>query len=206
MASLVVTSIGQTGFQWYITGLGNTWRSSNYLKAGIGPTPVADGQASAPVQWSSVWPPTSGNSYSTPWETASGFSPGQTYTAYAFAQAANGLWYNAGSSTFTMQRARPSNFSWWSAKEKGGDFYVSAGEWNALASSINAFRSYKGLGIYYFTTAYSGVIYEAFYFNQAVSAISAMNPPMAPPGTVYSGQTIYASQLNGLVSSLNSIY
>lgn len=100
---------------------------------------------------------------------------------------------------------RPSNFAWTNSKSSGSDFNLAAAEWNALATKINAFRVYKGLSTYPFTTVNAGNNYEAYYFNQAVTAISEMSPPTSLPSTVTSGAFIYASQLNGLVSNLNSI-
>lgn len=107
--------------------------------------------------------------------------------------------------TVTTNSRRPSNFYWTSTKNSGAEFNLSASEWNALANKINAFRTYKNRENYWFTTAYAGSEYEAYYFNQAVAAIGAMIPSTSPPDSVSSGQIIYASQLNGLVSSLNSI-
>lgn len=107
--------------------------------------------------------------------------------------------------TVTTKSNRPANFSWTNAKTSGENFNLLAIEWNALAERINTFRSYKGLAGYSFTTALTGNNYEAYYFNQATTAIGAMSPPTAAPSSVSSGQTIYDSQLNGLVNSLNSI-
>lgn len=107
--------------------------------------------------------------------------------------------------TVTTKSNRPAPFNWTNQKSSGGDFNLAAAEWNALAAKVNAFRTYKSLGAYPFTTAYTDSNYEAYYFNQAVSAIGDMSPPTSLPSTVTSGAFIYASQLNGLVSSLNSI-
>jgi hypothetical protein len=42
-------------------------------------------------------------------------------------------------------------------------------------------------------------------FNEAVNAINAMTPPTTPPSTKSAGNDIYASYLNDIVTSLNSI-
>lgn len=110
---------------------------------------------------------------------------------------------------------RPQNFAWTNSKVSGNSFNLTASEWNGFLNRINEFRTYKGLttfnfydyyhGDYSFTRAYSGNYFYAYMFNQAVNAISAMNPPTSPPSTKSSGQSIYASYLNGLRDSLNSI-
>jgi hypothetical protein len=100
---------------------------------------------------------------------------------------------------------RPSSFSWTTSKTSGGNFNVSASEWTNLQNNINSVRSYKNMYAYSFTTVSYGQNFEAYLFNQAVSSISEMNPPISTPSTVVSGQTIYASYLNGLVNSINSI-
>lgn len=101
---------------------------------------------------------------------------------------------------------RPANFSWTTAKTSGGNFNLTASEWDALTQRINDFRSYKSLAAYSFTNApYSDGQFYAFMFNQAVTAINDMSPPTATPASQASGNYIYASLLNGLVSSLNSI-
>lgn len=135
-----------------------------------------------------------------------GLTPQTTYSlsCKAFDMAGNDSAITAGMSVTTKSN-RPTNFYWTNSKSSGGNFNLTAAEWNALAVKINSFRAYKNLNAYGFTTAYSGNNYEANHFNQAVTAINAMSPPTTLPNAVSSGQTIYASQLNGLVSSLNSI-
>lgn len=206
MPTLNVVSIGLSGFQWYISDLSSNWNSANYAEAAIGPSPVTNGQTTPPTTiWSSVYPPTPpGSGTSTPWTLAGGFTSGQTYMVYGVVKTPpnptypNGRWYNAGSYAVTMQ------FSWTNAKSSGGSFNLTAAEWNALTSNINGVRAANGYGSYGFTTAYSGDNFQAFYFNQAVNAITPMSPSILPPSTVTSGDTIYASSLNLLVASINS--
>lgn len=100
---------------------------------------------------------------------------------------------------------RPNNFYWTYSKYSGGYFNLTANEWNALTDQINQFRIYKELSEYAFYLAYFNDDVPAYMFNQAVYAISGMNPPTPPPSTVSPGSTIYAWQLNGLINSLNSI-
>lgn len=100
---------------------------------------------------------------------------------------------------------RPNNYSWTTPKTSGQPFSLTASEWNSFTARINQFRIYKGLGAFSFTTATTGNYFLASMFNQAVTAISAMSPPTPPPAMVSSGGIIYASYLNGIVNSLNSI-
>lgn len=134
-----------------------------------------------------------------------GLSPGTTYTLYGYAQAGNGSYYPAGSATFATlaDNPRPSNFSWTYPKVSGGNFNLTATEWNSFTARINAFRTYKSIGSYSFTSAISGNSFTATMFNQARTAISAMNSSV--PSAVSSGGTVYASGLNSLVSALNAI-
>lgn len=102
--------------------------------------------------------------------------------------------------------ARPSNWEWYSAKLT--DFPTSlttAKEWNDFLSRINEFRIYKKLGAYSFTTVYSGNPMQATQINEAASAIRGMLPPLPPFSNVVSGEIAYASILNRLRDSLNSI-
>lgn len=127
-----------------------------------------------------------------------------------------GTWYTVTSlNTSTDPCTRPSNFEWTYPKISGQDFKLTDDEWNAFLNRINDFRDYKGLslysfydyyhGDYSFTKAYSGNDFYAYMFNQARNAIIEMSPPISPPSSKSSGQDIYASYLNGLRDSLNSI-
>lgn len=197
MANTNIASIGQYGAQWYIDGLSYLWDTDQYNYAYV----AVNGNSTSPV-----YPPSPiGSGYTTGWGSISGLQPNTTYTAYGYVNTPSGT-YATGSYTFTtLPPPRPSNFSWTYSKTSGGDFNLLASEWNNLISKVNDFRQYKGLSSYSFTTASSGADFAAFYFNQAVTAISAMSPPTSSPSSVSSGQDIYASYLNGLVDSLNSI-
>lgn len=103
-------------------------------------------------------------------------------------------------------RTRPSNFAWTVAKVSGGTNTILSTEWNSLLERINAFRLYKGLAyIYTFIEAVKGNDFTATMFNQAVNIINTMSPPTSPPTTKSAGQVVYASDLNLLRDSLNSI-
>lgn len=100
---------------------------------------------------------------------------------------------------------RPSNFSWTYTKTSGGAFNLTATEWNNLTARINAFRKYKGLSNYSFTTAYKGNNFTATMYNQARLAIQAISGYGTYIPTVTKGQVVTAYMLNVLVSELNSI-
>jgi hypothetical protein len=100
---------------------------------------------------------------------------------------------------------RPTNFAWTNSKTSNGAFNLSASEWNALTSRINQFRAYKGLSSYSFTTAILGNNFQALYYTQARTAISDMTPPVSVPSIRNTGDLIYASDMNQLRDSLNSI-
>ena len=97
------------------------------------------------------------------------------------------------------------SFEWDTPKTSGGYFNITAAEWNRFLDAINSARAGKGLTAYNFTYASKGGDFYAYMFNQAVQAISAMNPPISPPSTRSSGDEIYASYFNRLRDSLNSI-
>ena len=100
---------------------------------------------------------------------------------------------------------RPSNFSWTYTKTQGGNFNLTAAEWNSLTARINAFREYKGLSSYSFTYAYKGNDFTAVMYNQAVNAIKGISGYGSYLYTVSSGDTVTAAGLNALRDELNAI-
>lgn len=206
MADTYCYNITQTGCNWTVDNLGYPFNTDYYFSAG-----VATGQANG-----TTTPPTGIKGTASPYAppeptnyaqgTASGLSPGTTYTLYGYAEGSGHIFYPAGSATFTtlpLGPVRPYDFSWTYAKTSGGNFNLTAAEWNSFTSRINSFRSYKSWSSYPFTTAVSGNSFTAAMFNQAVYAIYDMNSSV--PSTQSSGNTIYASLLNGLVSALNAV-
>lgn len=137
--------------------------------------------------------------------TFSGLTPNTTYTLSWSATTAAGS-TGSGSTTFTtLPPPRPSNFSWYNSKVSGSSFNISASEWNAFCIRINDFRYYKNLSDYPFTYVYTGNTFTASHYNEVRSAISDMSPNTSVPPYRYSGDIIYANDINNLVSSLNSI-
>jgi len=143
--------------------------------------------------------------------TFSGLTPGSTYYFDAVLTYGGQTEYIPPSGYFTAMTTgtkpnpRPSNFSWTYTKSSGSNFNLYASEWNAFFIKINEFRAYKNLSEYSFSVANTGYDFYAFMYNQAITAISSMNPSIALPPTRNSGNIIYATNINQLVSSLNSI-
>ncbi len=121
--------------------------------------------------------------------------------------------YSASSGTLyitTNAPPRPNNFSWTYAKTSGGNFNLTASEWNSFTSRINEFRNYKGLADYSFNSAITGFDFSAQNnFNQAVNALSALSAYFTGgntiPSTKSQGNNILASYLTNLVNAMNSI-
>lgn len=101
-----------TATQYYVTGLSNLWDDDYYSQLCICSSPAADtgttGVASLGYRSESfIYAPPAGTSTTTDWGDITGLSAGTRYTVYANVQAKNGLWYPAGSATFTTQAAPP---------------------------------------------------------------------------------------------------
>jgi len=101
--------------------------------------------------------------------------------------------------------ARPDDFSWHTPKVQGSPAIVTALEWNDFTDRINQFRTYKGLVTITFPIEIQGGEVRADRFNQVIVAISDMGYSIPPPPSQSPGSPIYASLLNGVVNSLNSI-
>lgn len=126
----------------------------------------------------------------------------------------------AGAKTFTTgSKARPGYFSWLrglvasvpgtNELSQGGGIppYLTADGWNTYTANINAVREYRGLSQYSFTSAIAGrTVLSAAMVNQAITAISAMSPPISTPAKAVSMSTPGSAALfNELADSLNSI-
>lgn len=152
-----------------------------------------------------------GSGYYYDYYTFTGLSAGRTYKISVKVKNNNGVVVEEDYVYATTQSASPpsspssANFEWDTPKTSGVSFNITATEWNRFLDAINSARAGKGLTAYNFTYATQGSDFYAYMFNQAVQAISAMNPPISPPNTRSSGDEIYASYLNRLRDSLNSI-
>ncbi len=105
----------------------------------------------------------------------------------------------------TVIKTKPS-FSWSYPKASGSSFNIYATEWNNLLDKVNEFRQYKGLSaINTFTYAYSGMEFTASMMNQPINIINTMSPNTSTPSVKVKGDSIFASDINRLRDSLNSI-
>ena len=107
----------------------------------------------------------------------------------------------------TTEADRPAKFSWTYSKTSGGEFNLTATEWNRLTTNINAVRKYKGLSAYGFETASSGGLFKADMYNDAVWSLDAIDSGIWSRylDTYESGDIIYAYYLNDLKDALNDI-
>jgi hypothetical protein len=134
----------------------------------------------------------------------------QPETTYSFAAQAwdNKLNYSSwtGTNSYATLVARPENFSFSSFVSSGnGTTQLAATSWNNFTARINAFRKWKNLTAYTFTTVYSGNIIKATYINQAIAAIDAMSPYVPTPSTKAAGSTCTAATFTALKNALNSL-
>lgn len=133
-----------------------------------------------------------------------------TFGCYGFGRDGNWWYWSAGGyqSVFIPfpSSSRPENWSWRSTIVRGAPIALTAAEWTDFCSRINAFRAYKSLQQYSFTSVTRNVTpVSAAIVNQARAAIAAMSPPTSLPAVVSSGNPMTAAFFNGLKNALNSI-
>lgn len=118
-----------------------------------------------------------------------GLTAGTRYTITALVYTAS--W----TATFTgTATTRAPTFAWTYPKISGGNFNLTADEWNRLWDAIETRLGYS----YYHTRAYPGNTFTATMYNQAVNAIGKGT-------TVSIGDTITASLMNALVTNVNNM-
>lgn len=140
--------------------------------------------------------------------TVAGLTNGQPYEFQVRAYVGDyGNWTSFSSTVVATPGLRPANFSWTGGpKVQNQPVSVTASDWTNLCTRINEFRVYKSLTNYTFTTVTANVTtITAAIVNQAITAISQMFPPTAPPTARTTSDVVTASFFNDLVSSLNSI-
>ena len=103
---------------------------------------------------------------------------------------------------------RPSNFygSLYYTLADNNDV-ISVAQWTTLAARVNEFRRYKGYDNYSFYDAwnsYAGNNFTANHFNEMLNAMSAVC--YALPTGKNSGDNVYKSYFDSLVTSLNNIF
>ncbi|SDE82458.1 hypothetical protein SAMN04488542_102271 [Fontibacillus panacisegetis] len=150
---------------------------------------------------SSVSPTSEGNGR----YTFNNLLPNTSYSLGVKAYDGDGAQSSMSSYSVTTKKNRPANFEWDNGKYSGYAFNITANEWSRLCGRINEFRSYKGLLNSTFTTVSKGMEFKAAYYNELVNAIKGMSPPTSVPNNRVAGDFIYASDINRLKESLNSI-
>lgn len=89
-------------------------------------------------------------------------------------------------------------FAWTKEKVQGGEWNLTATEWNGLTAFINARRTALGKDQYTFTTAKKGETFTAQMYNEAVEAIG-------DGSTVIPWQAITAKLMNDIVTFANAM-
>jgi len=206
MPSLTLTG-KSLSFDWTITALSSAFNTSNYISAGVTRNTFTStaGVASITGIISTVNAPASGSSTSVSASNVS-LTPAGTYQLWAWARAANGLYYAAGTATVVIRPARPTNWAWTNTFTSGQPLNITATEWNNFCARINSFRAYKGIANYSFTTVTSGGAMTAAQANQARTAIQGIGGGaggLIP--SVATGGNINASYFITLRNELNAI-
>lgn len=102
-------------------------------------------------------------------------------------------------------KVRPDKFQWTYPKVQGGDFHLTAAEWNAFTANINAMREYYSLSPYPFSAAQTGSDFTAGHYNQARQAIQDIDGYGTYIPTVRTGDAVTADVMNTIVNELNAI-
>lgn len=207
MASLNVNSVTSNSIGVYIAGLDSSYsRSDRYVDWYLGGSFNQTTYLGAYISQSSVL-------------TFSGLSSSTSYTITGrifYTLVAGGAYsYVDVTNSATTLSGRPSLFYWTYNKTSGGNFNLTADEWNSFMNNINLVRSYKGLFTVGYTTAYTGNTFTAAMYNQAYPAVTQyeLYIAMTSQGQSYvnaisevnAGDTITANHLNYLQLALNTI-
>lgn len=138
-ARLLLTNASSEGFNWEIR-LGNFFSSESYIRVGVATTQVTNGQSAAPTGIVGYNTTSSGGTSVVTTGSVTGQSLSAPYTIYGFAQAANGLYYQAGEVTIAVVYPTvPSHAPWTSSLIEGGfNLY-----WGASQSVEEYLLAYK---------------------------------------------------------------
>ncbi len=208
-AQTILSNPTKTGFDWLVR-LSDFFDTSNYIRAGVCNQPFTNGQSAAPNGIVAFNNAPSSNIATVTGGTITGQSPGTTYTLYGFAQAANGLYYQAGSASITTISTRPSNWTWTTAElnafnNHGSLTTLTYSRWNAFLDRITEFEVYKyGSALTTFNKMTSSdKTLTAARFNQARFAIGSMYSTGITNKS--SGDPVLGSYFITMANSLNSI-
>lgn len=106
-AKTVLENATSSSYDWTVR-LSNYFDSSNYIRVGLCTQPFSNGQSTTPSGiLTTVNAPSSSSGGCAVEGTITGLNGGTTYSAYGFAQSANGLYYNTGFAQITTKQAIP---------------------------------------------------------------------------------------------------
>ena len=111
-----------------------------------------------------------------------------------------------GTQYFDTKSGRPDDWEWTSTIAFGAAIRIGFQEWNSFCARINAFRTYKGLLEFSFSTVTRGQAISAAIVNQAISAISTIPGHGILPSNTVSGVTVISADFfNELRTALNAV-
>lgn len=125
-------------------------------------------------------------------------------TEYVANVRVNGYWLEA-QEFKTKGPSRPYDWNWYSTIEEGEPIKLSHQEWNDFCKKINAFRKYKGLSNYSFTTVSKGDPIKSEVVNEARTAIADIPGRGGLPNRTWPGHEITAYYFKQLRIALNQI-
>lgn len=205
MASLNINSVTSNSIGVYISGLDSSYsRTDRYVDWYLGGAFNQTTSLGAYISQSSV-------------VNFTGLSSDTLYTITGrifYTLVAGGAYsYVDVSNSDTTLSGRPPFFYWTYTKTSGGNFNLTASEWNGFMNNLNLVRAYKGVFTIAYTTAYTGNSFTAAMYNQAQPAVNGLYNYMSAQGKAYIsatsevsvGDTITANSLNYLQLALNTV-
>lgn len=202
MATTTITERALTGLQVVVTGLDTSYSRADryidwYVAGSYHSTQPSSGYFNAYIS-------------QTPAFNLGYLSQNTNYTVTAvFFYTSGGVYYSTNLTTVTV----PTTFSWTYSKTSGGNFNLTATEWNGLMTNINYVRAYKGTYTVSYTPAVAGNDFTAAMYNQAQPAINGLYYYMTSTGQSYidataevsAGDSITANSLNYMLNALNTV-
>jgi hypothetical protein len=191
----------------------------------VAPAPLPTVPTNVSVSYSGMtatitWTKGNNTSYTDVWNTGDNTHGTPTGNTWAFTVPSKGVNYNFKLASVNSDgvasswvdvpsiyiAARPSNFygSLYKTATDGNDV-VDTAQWHAFATRINEFRAYKGLTQFsynYLSNAQNGSDFLAIYFNEMLTSMSFCS---GLPSNKSSGNSIYKSYFDTMISSLNNV-